>query len=135
MPCGAGFGDSGADPDQGGYGGAQCADRQSADLPYRQAAVRREKAAGSADDELLGTLSAVYLYAVYAAFLLTRGYEGKALLANISIPAVLYAAVWLWQETEEKRLWAVLFLVSLSALCFSVSSIIFPAVLAAECFR
>lgn len=75
----------------------------------------------------------MFTYTQYTqgAFLLTRGYEGKALLANISIPAVLYAAVWLWQETEEKRLWAVLFLVSLSALCFSGSSIIFPAVLAA----
>ena len=65
------------------------------------------------------------------AFLLTRGYEGKALLANISIPAVLYIAVWLWQEAKEKRLWVILFLTSLSALGFSGSSIIFPAVLAA----
>ncbi len=75
----------------------------------------------------------MFTYTQYTqgAFLLTRGYEGKALLANISIPAVLYIAVWLWQETKEKRLWVILFLTSLSALGFSGSSIIFPAVLAA----
>lgn len=65
------------------------------------------------------------------AFLLTRGYEGKALLANISIPAVLYASIWFWQESRNKQLWAVLFLAALSALTFSGSSIIFPVVLAA----
>lgn len=65
------------------------------------------------------------------AFLLTRGYEGKALLANISILAVLYVSVWFWQESGNQRLWGIQFLTALSALTFSGSSIIFPAVLAA----
>jgi hypothetical protein len=44
---------------------------------------------------------------------------------------VLYCSVWLWQEIDSKAVWAVLFMTVLSALTFSGSSIIFPAVVAA----
>lgn len=82
-------------------------------------------------------------------FFFTRTYEGKALLANISVPIALFAALWLWQlwnkkETscmgtegghgaanEERNVWIILFLASASAVCFSGSSIIYPVAISA----
>lgn len=66
-------------------------------------------------------------------FLFTRAYEGKSLLANVAIPAVLYCSIWFWQK-EEKALWVVLFLTSLSAVSFSGSSFILMAGIAAGIF-
>lgn len=63
-------------------------------------------------------------------FFFTRSYEGKALLANIAIPAVLYCCIRFWKREEEK-LWILLFLASLSAVTFSGSSIIAAAGIAA----
>lgn len=65
------------------------------------------------------------------AFLFTRAYEGKALLANVSIPLVLFVAIWFWQEQKGNAQWVILFLTSLSAVAFSGSAIIFPAALGA----
>lgn len=66
-------------------------------------------------------------------FFFTRAYEGKSLLANIAIPAVLYCSIWFWKE-EERNMWIMLFLSSLSAVCFSGSSIILLAAIAAGIF-
>lgn len=84
------------------------------------------------------------------AFFFTRSYEGKMLLANISIPVALFAALWLWQlwnekkttgigtekclpavPGEERNVWIMLFLASASAVCFSGSAIIYPAAISA----
>lgn len=64
-------------------------------------------------------------------FFFTRCYEGKAILGNISIPMVLLCSLWLWYRPRERGVWPVLFLTAVSALTFSGSSIIFPAVLSA----
>lgn len=70
---------------------------------------------------------------IYSAgtFFFTRSYEGKAILANIAIPAVLMCAVWFLQETKERNIWIILFITAISALTFSGSAIIFPVVIAA----
>lgn len=75
----------------------------------------------------------LFSYTIYTTgtFFFTRTYEGKAILGNFSIPLVLYCAIWLWQETESRQVWVVLFMTVLSALTFSGSSIIFPAVVSA----
>lgn len=64
-------------------------------------------------------------------FFFTRSYEGKAILANIAIPAVLMCAVWYLQEKNDRNVWIVLFITAISALTFSGSAIIFPIVIAA----
>ena len=64
-------------------------------------------------------------------FFFTRSYEGKAILANIAIPAVLMCAVWYLQEKNSRNVWIVLFITAISALTFSGSAIIFPIVIAA----
>lgn len=70
----------------------------------------------------------LFSYTIYTpgTFFFTRAYEGKALLANVAIPAVLYCCIWFWQKSEA-NMWVVLFLVSLSAVAFSGSSIILAA--------
>lgn len=60
-------------------------------------------------------------------FFFTRSYEGKAILANIVFPVVLMCALWLYEEKEDRRVWAVLFITAVSALGFSGSAIILPA--------
>ena len=83
-------------------------------------------------------------------FLFTRFYEGKALLANVAIPMVLFLCVSLfrlWDEqdkgirinakadrtisAQERSIWILLFVTAVSAICFSGSAIIFPAVIGA----
>lgn len=70
---------------------------------------------------------------IYSAgtFFFTRSYEGKAILANIAIPAILMCAVWFLQEKREKSVWIVVFITAVSALTFSGSAIIFPVAIAA----
>lgn len=70
---------------------------------------------------------------IYSAgtFFFTRSYEGKAILANVAIPAVLMCAIWFLQETKERNVWIILFITAVSALTFSGSAIIFPVVIAA----
>lgn len=83
-------------------------------------------------------------------FLFTRFYEGKALLANVAIPMVLLISICLFRiwstenalsprekgcmchmPLEERNIWILLFLTAVSAICFSGSAIIFPAVIGA----
>ena len=55
-------------------------------------------------------------------FLYTRSYEGKSLIINVVIPAVLAVCVGLWRETAEDPMRS-LFWIMASAVCFSASSI------------
>ena len=64
-------------------------------------------------------------------FFFTRSYEGKAILANIAVPAVLMCAIWYLQEKNSRNVWIILFVTAVSALTFSGSAIIFPIVIAA----
>lgn len=59
-----------------------------------------------------------------------RVYEGKALLANISIPVALLVSIRLWlnKDGRNKESWVLLFIAAVSALTFSGSSLIYPAV-------
>ena len=72
----------------------------------------------------------LFSYSLYTSgtFQLTRCYEGKALLANVAIPAAFLASLGLWLDKNTKNAWVLLFLASVSALTFSGSSIIYPAV-------
>lgn len=75
----------------------------------------------------------LFSYSLYTSgtFQLTRCYEGKALLANIAIPAAFLASVGFWMDKKTKNSWILLFLASVSALTFSGSSIIYPAAVSA----
>ena len=55
-------------------------------------------------------------------FLFTRSYEGKSLIINVAVPAVLAVCVSLWRETGEEAM-RNLFWIMAAAVCFSASSI------------
>lgn len=78
-------------------------------------------------------LMQLFSYTIYTpgTFFFTRSYEGKAILANVSIPIVLYCCIWLWQEKKDRNVWVLLFVSSLSAVAFSGSAVIFPVVISA----
>lgn len=75
----------------------------------------------------------LFSYTIYTSgtFFFTRSYEGKALIANVTIPVVLYCSIWFWQKEKDRNLWIMLFLASASAVAFSGSAIIFPFVISA----
>lgn len=75
----------------------------------------------------------LFSYTIYTpgTFFFTRVYEGKAILANISLVLVFYCAIWFWQNTDEKQMWWVMLFVNISAVTFSGSSIIMPAAVSA----
>lgn len=55
-------------------------------------------------------------------FLFTRSFEGKALIANVVIPAVLAVCVGMWREIAEDPM-RTLFWVMAAGVCFSASSL------------
>lgn len=57
-----------------------------------------------------------------ASFLFRRLYEGKAVLANIILPMILYCSIRLYQEAQEYAVWVYLFFCNLAAVAFSGSS-------------
>lgn len=75
----------------------------------------------------------LFSYTIYTpgTFFFTRCYEGKAILANISMILVFYCGIWFWQEAEDKRMWVFLLLTNISAITFSGSAIIMPAAVSA----
>ena len=77
-------------------------------------------------------LMQLFSFSIYTTgtFAFMRVYEGKALLANISIPAALLVSIRLWlnKDDRNKESWVLLFIAAVSALTFSGSSIIYPAV-------
>lgn len=64
-------------------------------------------------------------------FYYTRIYEGKAILANVSVMMTLYCGIWFWQNIHDGRVWIVLGMTSLSAVAFSGSAIMMPAAVGA----
>ena len=77
-------------------------------------------------------LMQLFSFSIYTTgtFAFMRIYEGKALLANISIPAALLVSIRLWlnKDGRNKESWVLLFIAAVSALTFSGSSLIYPAV-------
>lgn len=62
-------------------------------------------------------------------FLMSRGYEAKAYCCNVIIPAVIYIFIKIWKNPEKKEYWIELFLVNLSSVPVSASSLLVVPVL------
>lgn len=57
-------------------------------------------------------------------FLVIRGYEAKGFCANVIIPAVFYAALRIWEQSQNREAWAIMFFVCLSSVPVSMSSLL-----------
>lgn len=66
----------------------------------------------------------LYSNSIYlpASFLFRRLYEGKAVLANIIFPMILYCSIRLYQEEQDRAVWVYLFLCNLTAVTLSGSA-------------
>lgn len=66
----------------------------------------------------------LYCNSIYlpASFLFLRLYEGKAVLANIIFPMILYCSIRLYQDEKDRLIWVYLFICNLTAVTFSGSS-------------
>ena len=63
---------------------------------------------------------------------LSLGYEGKAILANAILPAVLWCHLLLWQDPERKDVRSILLFAGIaSVMCSSSSMFLIPAALGA----
>lgn len=73
---------------------------------------------------LLSLVADFFMITIYttSAFLTTRTYEGKCLLANVVLPGILYIYICLLDDVRDRRLWLLLFLVTLGAPVLSSSS-------------
>lgn len=83
---------------------------------------------------VLALLANVCTYSAYTAsgFLMFRTYEGKAITANLSIPAILLLLLRLHRGEEKKKIWYQLFLVSWGAVAIASSAMfLIPTALAA----
>ncbi|MBD5542610.1 MAG: hypothetical protein HDR00_15730 [Lachnospiraceae bacterium] len=65
-------------------------------------------------------------YTIYMpnAFFMGRGLEAKAYCCNIVIPAVIYIFLKIYQEPEIRKNWIELFIINLSSIAISASSIL-----------
>lgn len=63
------------------------------------------------------------------AFLMERSYEAKAYCANIIIPAIIYIIIKIYREPKKKELWIYLFIINLSSVAISESSMLLVPVL------
>lgn len=79
-------------------------------------------------DLLVGFLCVINLFCdtIYqpGAFFFTRLYEGKAILANLVLPMILYCSFRLYRDDKDKMTWIYLFLCNLAAVSFSGSAMI-----------
>lgn len=67
-----------------------------------------------------------------ASFLLTRGYEGKAILSNVILPLVFYLGCRLYEAFDNRTNWILLFMTGIAAVDLSMSSmLIVPAAVSA----
>ncbi len=57
-----------------------------------------------------------------ASFLLTRGYEGKAVLCNVILPFLFYLGLCMYQEKHGKRVWLLFVMTSVAAIDLTMSS-------------
>lgn len=77
-----------------------------------------------------------FFYTMYsnASFLLTRGYEGKAILANVILPFVLYLGICLFENIGKKEIWLMLFCTGIAGADISMSGMsIIPVAVSAVC--
>ena len=90
--------------------------------------AKREAAALRAADAavfLAGAANFLMSNTLYtsSAFLFTRLYEGKSILANIALPMTLLLCVRLYKDEKDRPAWLGLFLLTGASLCFSGSGI------------
>lgn len=77
-----------------------------------------------------------FFHTVYsnASFLLMRGYEGKAILANVVLPFVLYLDLCLYDDIQNKRIWLMVFCAGIAGVDISMSALsIVPVAVTAVC--
>lgn len=82
---------------------------------------------------ILAETADLFMITIYstAAFLTTRTYEGKCLLANVVLPGILYIYICLLEDVKDRRTWLLLFLMALGAPVLSSSSnMLVPAMIA-----
>ncbi len=87
---------------------------------------------------LLSFLSVIqfFFHTIYsnASFLLTRGYEGKALLANVILPFILYLGLCLFENIKNRSAWLLLFATTVAGVDISMSAMsIVPVAASAAC--
>lgn len=89
--------------------------------------------------KVLGSINIVlgfFFNTIYApsAFLLERGYEGKAYCSNVVIPMTLLVCIWICKDVENKENWKWLFIITLAANTISMSCmLIIPAMVIISC--
>lgn len=88
--------------------------------------------------KLLCFLSVIqfFFHTIYSnsSFLLTRGYEGKAMLANLVLPSVLYFGICLYEKIDDKAVWLMLFCAGVAGVDISMSGMsIVPVAVSAVC--
>ena len=66
----------------------------------------------------------LFMITIYttSAFLTTRTYEGKCLLANVVLPGIIYICLCLLKDNKDRHAWLLLFLVSIGAPVLSSSA-------------
>lgn len=75
-----------------------------------------------------------FFHTVYSGstFLFTRGYEGKAILANVVIPFILYLGLCLFGRIDDKKSWFMLFCTGIAGVNISMSGMsILPVAISA----
>lgn len=89
--------------------------------------------------KVLGSINIVlgfFFNTIYApsAFLLERGYEGKAYCSNVVIPMTLLVCLWICKDVEDKENWKWLFIITFAANTISMSCmLIIPAIVVICC--
>ena len=86
---------------------------------------------------LFASVADLFMITIYttAAFLATRTYEGKCLLANVVLPGILYIYICLLEDVKDIRTWLLLLLVAVGSSALSSSSnMLVPAMIAVTIF-
>ena len=81
---------------------------------------------------LFAAVADFFMITIYttAAFLTTRNYEGKCLLANVVLPGILYIYIRLLEDVKDMRTWLLLLLTALgSPVLSSTSNMLVPAMI------
>lgn len=103
-----------------------------ANLIYYQIGLRlfAQKKSRKYADGFVVILAVIHLFCstsyLPGMFLFTRLYEGKAILANLVFPMILYCSIRIWQKEEDLAAWIYLFLCNFAAVVFSGSALIVP---------
>lgn len=81
---------------------------------------------------LFAVIANFFMITIYttSAFLTTRTYEGKCLLANVVLPGIFYIYMRLLEDVKDKRAWLLLFLVAIgSPVLSSSANMLVPAMI------